>query len=163
MLKLFYVFLALCQTKPSWRLNKISLWAKGVEWVKVLNALRPLCLWQCLLKMYMWIFTNNHINFNSNCSSMNQAAEVDEYQVIIGGNCCWTSLKAMRDSWLGYNDFASDFSLVIFLDCISGQSAEKESNLRFPFYSRPPMKELCNQFIQSKALITNFSFTTKMI
>ena len=29
-----------------------------------------------------------------------------------------------------------------FLDCFSGQSAEKESNLRFPFYSRPPMKKL---------------------
>ena len=47
---LLYVFLALCQTKPSWSLTKISkllLWTKGVEWVKVLNALGPLCLWQC--------------------------------------------------------------------------------------------------------------------
>ena len=29
-------------------LLKLLLWTKGVEWVKVLNALDPLCLWQCL-------------------------------------------------------------------------------------------------------------------
>ena len=29
-------------------LLKLLLWNKGVEWVKVLNALDPLCLWQCL-------------------------------------------------------------------------------------------------------------------
>ena len=62
----------------------------------------------------MWIFTNNHINFNSNCSSMIQSVEVDEYQVIIGGNCCWTSFKAIRDSWLGYIDSASDFFWSLF-------------------------------------------------
>ena len=48
---LFYVFLALCQTKPSWRfqsLLKLLLWTKGVEWVKVHNVLGPLCPWQCL-------------------------------------------------------------------------------------------------------------------
>ena len=28
-------------------LLKLLLWSKGVEWVKVLNALGPLCLWQC--------------------------------------------------------------------------------------------------------------------
>ena len=49
--KLFYVFLALCWTKLSWSLTKISevlLWNRFVEWVKVLNAVGPLCLWQCL-------------------------------------------------------------------------------------------------------------------
>ena len=50
--KLFYVFLALCQTKPSWCLTNISsllkplLWTKGVEGA---NALGLLCLWQCLI------------------------------------------------------------------------------------------------------------------
>ena len=29
-------------------LLKFLLWTKGDEWVKVLNALDPLCLWQCL-------------------------------------------------------------------------------------------------------------------
>ena len=41
---LLYVFLALCQTKPSWSLTKISkllLWTKGVYWV-----LGSLGLWQ---------------------------------------------------------------------------------------------------------------------
>ena len=28
-------------------LLKLLLWTKGVEWVKVLNALGPLCLWKC--------------------------------------------------------------------------------------------------------------------
>ena len=28
-------------------LLKLPLWIKGVEWVKALNALGPLCLWQC--------------------------------------------------------------------------------------------------------------------
>ena len=56
--RLFYVFLALCQTKPSWSLTKIQSllkllhWTKGVEWVKVRNALGPLCLWQCFLRIY---------------------------------------------------------------------------------------------------------------
>ena len=40
--KLFYVFLALCQTKANWpkfqSLLKLLLWKKGVEWFKVLNA-----------------------------------------------------------------------------------------------------------------------------
>ena len=27
---------------------ELLLWTKGVEWVKVLNALGPLCLWQCI-------------------------------------------------------------------------------------------------------------------
>ena len=47
--KLLYVFLTLCQAKPSWKLTMISkllLWAKGVELVKVLNVLGLLCLWQ---------------------------------------------------------------------------------------------------------------------
>ena len=47
-------------------------------------------------KVYIWIFTNNHINFNSNCSSMIQSVELDEYQVIIGGDCIWTSFKAIQ-------------------------------------------------------------------
>ena len=29
-------------------LLKLLLWIKGVEWVKVLDALGPLCLWQCI-------------------------------------------------------------------------------------------------------------------
>ena len=95
---------------------------------------------------------------------MIQSVELDEYQVIIGGDCIWTSFKAIQYE-------IPDWVIMIlrqifsghFLDCFSGQSAEKESNLRFPFYSRPPMKELCNQFIQSKALITDFSITRKMI
>ena len=29
-------------------LLKVLFWTKGVEWVKVLNTLSPLCLWQCL-------------------------------------------------------------------------------------------------------------------
>ena len=46
--KLFHFFPALCQNKPTCRLTKISkLWTKLVEWVKVLNALGRLCLWQC--------------------------------------------------------------------------------------------------------------------
>ena len=52
--KLFYLYLALCQTKPSWiwprfqSLLKLLLWKKVNWWVKVLNELGPLCLWQCL-------------------------------------------------------------------------------------------------------------------
>ena len=34
------------------RLVKLQLWTKGVEWVKVLNALGPLCLWKC----FSWYF-----------------------------------------------------------------------------------------------------------
>ena len=55
MSKLFDVFLALCKTKTSWdwpkfqSLWKLLLWTKGVEWVKVLNALGPLCLCQWFL------------------------------------------------------------------------------------------------------------------
>ena len=60
-------FPALCQTKPSSSLTKISkllekflLWNKVVERVKVFNALGPLCLWQCFicqsmpLSEYVW-------------------------------------------------------------------------------------------------------------
>ena len=60
--KLLYVFvkvvLSLCllpfaKQKPSWSSTKILKLVKdsslnvGVEWVKVLNALSPSCLWQC--------------------------------------------------------------------------------------------------------------------
>ena len=54
--KLFYAFLALCQKKPSWRfqiLSKLLLWIKIVEWVKVLNAMGPLRLWQCFLVIWL--------------------------------------------------------------------------------------------------------------
>ena len=36
--------------KKNWSFTLISMlhWTKGLEWVKVLNALGPLCLWQCL-------------------------------------------------------------------------------------------------------------------
>ena len=35
---------------------KLLLWTKGVEWIEVLNALGPLCLWQCFyLKTIMAI------------------------------------------------------------------------------------------------------------
>ena len=30
-------------------LLKLLLWTEGIEWVKVLNALGPLCLWQCFV------------------------------------------------------------------------------------------------------------------
>ena len=32
-----------------WFQSWLLLWTKDVEWVKVLNALDPLCLWQCFL------------------------------------------------------------------------------------------------------------------
>ena len=62
--KLWYVFLALCQTKqaevsPRFQsLMKLLLWTKVVERVKVLNALGPLCLWQCfnVLCIFCWLF-----------------------------------------------------------------------------------------------------------
>ena len=49
--KFFYVILVICQTKPSWNMTKISklLWTKGVELGKVLSALGPSCLWQCIV------------------------------------------------------------------------------------------------------------------
>ena len=64
--KMFYVFLALCQTKPSWRLTKISklVGASALncfEWVEVLNALGKLCLWQCLGS-----WCNIHISLKNN-------------------------------------------------------------------------------------------------
>ena len=33
----------------------LLLWTKGVEWVKVLNARGPLCLWQCFL-YWLYVF-----------------------------------------------------------------------------------------------------------
>ena len=51
--KLFYVFWPFAKQNQAefWprfqRLLKPLLWTKGVEWVKVLNALGPLCPWQC--------------------------------------------------------------------------------------------------------------------
>ena len=33
-------------------LLKLLLWTKVVEWLKVLNALGPLCLWQCFLLIF---------------------------------------------------------------------------------------------------------------
>ena len=47
--KLFYVFLAPSQTKPSW--IKLLLWRRFVEWIKVLNVLGSLCC-------------NNHCNYH---------------------------------------------------------------------------------------------------
>ena len=54
--KFFYVILSHCQTNPSWSLTKISKHIKASalnyrceEWVKVVNALGPLCLWQCFI------------------------------------------------------------------------------------------------------------------
>ena len=46
---LLYVFLALCLSKSSWSVTKISkhlFWTKGVDWVKALDAYCPFCLWQ---------------------------------------------------------------------------------------------------------------------
>ena len=55
-----------CQTKPSWRLTKISklVGASALncfEWVEVLNALGKLCLWQCLGS-----WCNIHISLKNN-------------------------------------------------------------------------------------------------
>ena len=53
--KLLHVFLALCQTKPSWSLIKIL---KLVDWLKALNkvwrlnASGPMCPWQCFYEIY---------------------------------------------------------------------------------------------------------------
>ena len=69
--KLFFVFLAICQTKPSWSLTKIQSllkllhWTKGVEWVKVRNALGPLCLWQCFFKNLQVSRPNQHESSSS--------------------------------------------------------------------------------------------------
>ena len=43
-----HVFRALCQTKPSWSLKVVD-WLKKLNKVQGLNALDPLCLWQCFL------------------------------------------------------------------------------------------------------------------
>ena len=72
LLKLLYVFvkIVLCllpfaKQKPSWSLTKISKLVRdsalnvGVEWVKVLNALSPSCLWHCFCifaSLYLFIF-----------------------------------------------------------------------------------------------------------
>ena len=50
--QIFLYFFAKQNQAEGWprfqRLLKLLLWNKGVEWVKVGNALSPLCLWQCL-------------------------------------------------------------------------------------------------------------------
>ena len=51
-----YVFLALCQTKPSWRFQILLKLFLGTKMnVKVLNALGQLCLWQCLNGTHVWV------------------------------------------------------------------------------------------------------------
>ena len=60
---LFHVFLALLPKKKEvWprfqSLLKLLLWTQGVEWDIVLNALGPLCHWQCLFYLFpsfQWI------------------------------------------------------------------------------------------------------------
>ena len=55
--KLFFIFFALCQTNQAkFGQDFKACWTIGVEWIKVLNALGPLCLWQCLLQSGMpWL------------------------------------------------------------------------------------------------------------
>ena len=46
-------------------LLKLLLWTKVVEWVRVLNAMGPFCLWQCLLKrvvgIFVWIYNKSFV------------------------------------------------------------------------------------------------------
>ena len=52
--KLLHVFLALCQTKISWRLIKIlklADWLKALNKVWRLNASGPMCPWQCFYEI----------------------------------------------------------------------------------------------------------------
>ena len=42
-------------------LLKLLLWAKGVGWVKVINALDPLCLWQCLYQKVVEFWVGLHL------------------------------------------------------------------------------------------------------
>ena len=37
-------------------LLKLLLWTKVVEWLKLRNALCPLCLWQCFLLIFLFFF-----------------------------------------------------------------------------------------------------------
>ena len=57
-------------------LLKLPLWIKGVEWVKALNALGPLCLWKCIkhlsFRVLSWKEQNKKkclINFSLHDSS----------------------------------------------------------------------------------------------
>ena len=77
-----------------------------------LGSVVPLAMF--IIKKYICGYLQIITSTYSNCSSMIQSVEVDEYQVIIGGDCCWTSFKAIWDSWLGYNDSASDFFWSLF-------------------------------------------------
>ena len=57
--KLLHVFLALCQTKISWRLIKIlklADWLKALNKVWRLNASGPMCPWQCFYEICKKIF-----------------------------------------------------------------------------------------------------------
>ena len=66
LLKFFYEFLALCQTKPSWSLTKILKLPEGVEWIKVLTALGLLCLWQFF---FIWWY-NTDQNDNTDVADL---------------------------------------------------------------------------------------------
>ena len=63
-------------------LLKLLLWTKGVEWVKVLDALSPLCLWQCFLLLQ----SQFSIFWSGSHSSMVAAAAVLNSSPTVGGD-----------------------------------------------------------------------------
>ena len=40
---------------------KLLLWTKGVKWVKVLNVMGPLCVWQCFIVDHTFLVCPYHI------------------------------------------------------------------------------------------------------
>ena len=69
-------------------LLKLLLWTKGVEWVKILNVLGPLCLWQCFFTLPVNRLTNI----------------VSEHQPTISGNLMIGHgyNRDLTNNWNGY-------------------------------------------------------------
>ena len=64
------------------------LWTKGVEWVKVLDALSPLCLWQCFLLLqsqFSIFWSGSHSTMVAAAAVLNSSPTVGRD----GGNILW--------------------------------------------------------------------------